>query len=330
MGLRDRITPALTLFLLSPIVGELLSGSSPPSEFFQPFGFTIMALLYGGGAILCRELKIKWGKGMGSLILLGAAYGVIEEGLMVASFQNPGWMDLGILGTFGRVWGVNWVWAVELTAYHALVSITVPVILVELLYPERKAEPWLNGRWRIIVPALFILDVIGGYFLFAFVSGYWPPIPQYLFFIITTVFLIVAAYRLPANWARRGKKTISRPRTILLISAIAAFTCGIIFWILPLNMTGWTYPILVITLGLAVIMLTIRKLTSYNWYGATPIHSVALSAGSLSPLILGAMFQEFDGARTDNTSGMLLVGLAFIFFFVTLWRKKSRLGDVEN
>jgi len=92
MGLRDRIPPALTLFLLSPIVGELLSGSSPPSEFFQPFGFTIMALLYGGGAILCRELKIKWRKGMGSLVLLGTAYGVIEEGLMVASFQNPGWI----------------------------------------------------------------------------------------------------------------------------------------------------------------------------------------------------------------------------------------------
>ena len=289
-----------------------------------------MALLYGGGAILCRELKIKWGKGMGSLVLLGAAYGVVEEGLMVASFQNPSWMDLGILGIFGRVWGVNWVWVVELTAYHALVSITVPIILVELIYPERKTESWLDGRWRIVMPALFILDVIGGYFLFAQVSGYWPPIPQYLFFIITSIILILAAYKLPADWARRGQKTMTRPRTILLISALAGFICGIIFWILPNNLIGDASPLLVIALGLSVIMLTIRKLTSYDWSGANPVHRVALAAGSLTPLILGAMFQEFDGARTDNTSGMFLVGFAFILFLLSLWRKNRNLGYAEK
>ena len=329
MGLRDRFPPAFALFFLSPIVGELLSGSSPPAEFFQLFGFTIMSLLYGGGAILCRELKFRWGKGMGSLVLLGAAYGVIEEGLMVASFQSPSWMDLGILGIFGRVWGINWVWAVELTAYHSLVSITVPLLLVELLYPERKAESWLSGKWRKIVPALFILDVIGGYFIFAQVSNFWPPIPQYLFFIIVTILLVLAAYRLPADWARRGRKTMTRPRTILLISTIAAFSCGVVFWILPNNLSGLVSSILVITLGLSVILLTIRKLTSYDWSEANPVHRVALAAGSLSPLILGAMFQEFDGSRTDNTSGMFLVGLAFILFLLVLWRKNGKLGYTE-
>ena len=329
MGLRDRFPPALTLFLLSPIIGELLSGSSPPAEFFQLFGFTIMALLYGGGAILCRELKIRWRKGMGSLVLLGAAYGVIEEGLMVASFQSPSWMDLGILGIFGRVWGINWVWAVELTAYHSLVSITVPIILVELLYPERKAESWLSGKWRKIVPILFILDVIGGYFLFAQVSSYWPPIPQYIFFIFMTCLLVQAAYRLPADWVRRGRKKMARPRTILLISTIAAFSCGIVFWILPNNLSGGVSSILVIGLGLAVIMLTIRKLTSYDWRETNSVHRVALVAGSLSPLIMGAMFEEFDGSRTDNTSGMFLVGLAFFLFLLILWRMNRKLGDTE-
>ena len=90
-GIKRRVPPALVLFLLSPAIGELLSGSSPPREFFALFGFTVMALLYGGGVLTAKELKVRWGKGMGSLLLLGAAYGVLEEGLMVASFQNPGW-----------------------------------------------------------------------------------------------------------------------------------------------------------------------------------------------------------------------------------------------
>ena len=320
MGIRDRLPPALVLFLLSPVVGELLSGSSPPSEFFTLFGFTIMSLLYGGGAIVCRELKVRWGKGMGSLVLLGAAYGVVEEGLMVASFQNPNWMDLGVLGTFGRIWGVNWVWTVELTAYHAFVSITVPIILVELLYPERKTESWLRGIWRKIVPALFILDVVGGYYLFALVSGFWSPVPPYIFFILVTCLLTLAAYRLPPDWARRGQKAMSHPRRVLLIAFAAAFSCGFVFWILPNNLTGPLSAMLVIFLGLAVILLTIRQLTGYNWNNANPVHRLALTAGSLSPLMLSAIFQEIDGNRPDDTTGMATVGILFIVAHVLLWR----------
>jgi hypothetical protein len=169
---KRRIPPAIALFLLSPVVGELLSGSAPPAEFFTPFGFTIMTLLYGGGALVARELKVRWGKGMGSLLLLGAAYGILEEGVMVASFFSPYWPDLGVLGVFGRWMDVNWVWAVELTAYHAFVSITVPVILVELAYPDVKAEPWLRGTWRRVVPLLLAGDVVFGFLLFSTLQNY--------------------------------------------------------------------------------------------------------------------------------------------------------------
>jgi hypothetical protein len=75
------------------------------------------------------------------LLLLGAANGILEEGLMVKSpFFNPNWVDLGILGSFGRWMDVNWVWAETLTVYHAVFSITIPIVLVELAYHERKNE----------------------------------------------------------------------------------------------------------------------------------------------------------------------------------------------
>ena len=90
MAIRDRIPPGVILLVLAPMIGELLSGSSPPSEFFTLFGFTIMTALWWG-ALLARELKIRWGKGLGTLLLLGASYGVIEEGVMVGSWFNPRW-----------------------------------------------------------------------------------------------------------------------------------------------------------------------------------------------------------------------------------------------
>ncbi|MCG2769572.1 MAG: hypothetical protein L6435_14495 [Anaerolineae bacterium] len=36
--------------------------------------------------MLIRELRVRWGKGWPTVFVLGAAYGVLEEGLMVKSF----------------------------------------------------------------------------------------------------------------------------------------------------------------------------------------------------------------------------------------------------
>ena len=200
MGLRDRVPPALVLLLLAPAVGELLSGSAPPREYFSPLSFALLTALYGCGALLVREAKIRWGKGVGSLLLLGASYGVVEEGVMTASWFNPAWPDLGALGVFGRWLGVNWVWAVELSIYHAVVSVAVPILLVELAYPGRRGESWLGGWWLRVVALTFSLDVILGLFLFIRVTGYTPHPAEMLFALAVAFLLSAAAYRLRRGW----------------------------------------------------------------------------------------------------------------------------------
>lgn len=102
-----RLAPVILLFFLSPAVGELLSGSAPPVEYFQPIGFIVIHLLYGCGAILVRELTVRWQKGWLTMFVLGAVYGILEEGLTIKSFFDPNWMDLGILNSYGRWGGVN-------------------------------------------------------------------------------------------------------------------------------------------------------------------------------------------------------------------------------
>jgi hypothetical protein len=104
---RINVPPALVLFFLAPAIGELLSGSSPPLEFFNPISLLFLSSLYGGGAIVVRELKVFWKKDFRAIILLGAAYGILEEGLLVKSFFDPNWVDLGILGVYGRWLDVN-------------------------------------------------------------------------------------------------------------------------------------------------------------------------------------------------------------------------------
>ena len=57
-----KLPPALVLFFLAPVIGELLSGSAPPIEFFNPFSLIILPALYGSGALLVRELTLRWKK----------------------------------------------------------------------------------------------------------------------------------------------------------------------------------------------------------------------------------------------------------------------------
>ena len=144
------------LFFLAPVVAELLSSSAPPVEFFNPFGFPVMCLLYGCGALLARELCVRWKKGWLGLLALGAAFAIIEEGLMVRSFFDPGWPDLGILASHGRALGVNWVWSLNLIIFHSVYSIVVPNILVGLLFPSSRGEPWMGraGFHRRVRPVL--------------------------------------------------------------------------------------------------------------------------------------------------------------------------------
>jgi hypothetical protein len=280
-----------------------------------------MSLLYGGGAVVARELKIRWRKGIGSLLLIGVAYGILEEGLMVASFQNPNWMDLGVLGVLGRWIGVNWVWAVELTIYHAIVSITVPILLVELVYPEEKAKPWLRGPWQWIVPLLLISDVIFGLFIFAQFTGFFPPLPQYILFLILFIAFLFVAYRFPIKWARMGKKPMRKPRYYFMIAFIGSMVSGFIFGVLPENLGSGAAPFFVILLGLVVIFGVLFNLVSFNWAMATPLHYHRLLFGSLFIFIVFSFFQEIDPNRLDDTTGMSLVGIIFLFGFLFLGRK---------
>ncbi|NWG11120.1 hypothetical protein HXY33_05145 [Candidatus Bathyarchaeota archaeon] len=309
--------PALILFLLSPAIGELLSGSAPPVEFFSPFGLSILVALYGSGAVIIRELKVRWKKGIGSVLLLGAAYGILEEGLMVCSFFNPGWVDLGPFAVYGRWLDVNWVWAVMLTLYHAVYSITIPIVLVELAYPERRNEKWMSNKKLTAIFVLLISDVVFGFLLFASFLRYWPPLPQYLLTALVMILLGYTAFRLPKRWGIIGKKPLPRTFMMWAIGTVASFALLLGFYLIHALIPLWQIGIL---FGPTLVLLFWKLLTRYEWKKPNEKHRFALASGALTYFIVFAPLQELDKSRTDNPVGMSLVGLAFLIGLVLLGR----------
>jgi len=314
-----RPPPWLTLLLLAPTLGELLSGSSPPAEFFQPFGFTVMTVLYGCGALVCRELKVRWRRGVGSLLLLGCAYAILEEGLMVASFFNPDWVDLGALRGFGRAMEVNWVWAVELTIYHAFFSVAVPVLMTELMYPDRKAEPWLSGRGFKLASAALALDVAGGLLLFGRMLNYYPPVPQYLLFAVVAALFVREASRLPSDWLRRGTRPMRRPVYYTVLSLATVLVSGLIFGATPNVSRAFYAPALVIVAEVLLIFAVVRHLRGFNWRKARRSHLLGLVSGAVLFFVAITPVHELDATRVDDASGMMLVGACFAALLAYMW-----------
>ena len=315
---QSKIPPALVLFLLSPAVAELLSGSAPPLEFFNPLGFVILASLYGSGAILARELTLRWKKGYLSLFLLGAAYGVIEEGLMEKSFFDPDWPDLGVLGVFGRWMGINWVWAEMLIVYHAVFSIVIPVLLVELAYPSQRKEHWVGSHGSAAFAILLAGIVFLGFFA---MTPYRPPLPQYFSAVTLAIFFIFLAWKVPSENGRQGSTNSRGPASFFATGLLGTIGFFIVFWVLP-NLLS---PPGVMLLGGFLVVGFARFLKRLKLKGCNDLHQFALTSGGLAFFIFLAPLQELDKTRTDNPWGMGLVGLAFLVGLLLLgWRIKQR------
>ncbi|NOZ64446.1 MAG: hypothetical protein GXO71_05895 [Caldiserica bacterium] len=324
-SLKKPASPALVLLFLSPAIGELLSGSAPPAEFFRLPGFLLLTILYGGGAILARELMHRWGKGWPALLLLGASYGIAEEGLMCKSFFDPNWVDLGILGEYGRFLGVNWVWSLLLTFYHAVFSIAIPVLLVTLIFPGDNSRKWLN-QWNFKL--LFLLWIANGVLIFFFISPYRPPLIPYLIALIVTIGLGVLARYMPFPMSVPGNIRIARPFWFGLTGFLTTFSLFFLAWGSPgIGMSPWLAMLLMV--GLAVIAGWVILKILGNGIAGSPRHQFALVSGALGFFILLAPLQEINKARLDDTGGMSLVSLLMLVFLFWIWWYMKKLQQAK-
>lgn len=202
-----RWVAALALYLLAPLIAEGLTGSTPPLNFLNPITLLFLTALYGSGALIVRETARRRALGWGSVVLLGAAYGALEEGLVVTSWFNPHWPDAVYLASFSHILGVNWFWAVGLTTFHAIVSVTLPITLVEAAFPALASQPWLSGRaYRLLMLLLGVASVAGlvafGILMFH-AQGYYPPPLSWLLALAIAVALVwLAIHPLGRLWRR--------------------------------------------------------------------------------------------------------------------------------
>ncbi len=328
---------AVSLLILAAFTAEMLTGSTPVLAFFtNPMSFIGNVLLYGLGALLIREIAARRGLGWAGILCLGAAYGIFEEGLVINTWANPwaeqvctiaGGVQTGLCN-YSRLGGINLVWALELTAFHAIISMTIPILLVKLAFPQRYPHPWL-GRTAVGLCGLGELLVLaGGQLLnFAAFRQHGQPGPWLIPYLVEVALIglcILMAIQLKPRPAAMADGLAPKAWPLRLMG----FTLMAFLLLSPGIIQGAHLPYpLALAILLAVLAVSGWRVTV--WSGRASWgepHRLALASGALGffLMIWDPLLEIIGQAGGKPTRGTLLVAIVYLALLIVLTRRVNR------
>ncbi len=308
--------PLLCLLILSPGIPEYLSGSSnmaflvlSPPAFFLFLAANLA--LYGPGVILIREAKIRWNKGWASVFLLGAAYGIVEEGLALRTLFNPNSSVVGNLGVYGHWLGVNWVWTVGLLIFHAVFSIGLPIFVFGLAFPDLKSKSLVSMKGIRLALLALTIDSI----LLAIFVNYWPAEIGGLLLVssIVVALLIVAARKLPADFLKTVRAEPRwRPRTFFLI--------GSVFFVIPvlagaIAASADLFPPVIMLFDIVAALWLLRLVFRSIGTRLNQAHKVAFAFGLIAPVAI------FGLVASASFPLVIVNDVLVVLFSNKMWKK---------
>src|ERR1700733_14321718 len=209
-GIR-RVAPAFGLFFVAPLVAEFLLGDLP----IKLLGaLVVLAPMYGGGALLIREVVRRTGRGWPTILVLAFAYAVLEEAFTTQTLFNPNYLHLNLhllQPAYIPALGIGAWWTIFVLTLHTVWSISVSIALVEALVPDRATTPWLGGIGLAVTCVLFTLGAAASTALEIKQDHYVASTSQFAAAALVCIIAIVVAFRLPVRSAARSSGWVPGP-----------------------------------------------------------------------------------------------------------------------
>ncbi|MGA8088611.1 MAG: hypothetical protein WCA10_14980 [Terracidiphilus sp.] len=305
-----------TLLVLAPVIAEVLSGSTRLSILFV---LIPEIMVWGGGALLARELVRRWRAGATSLLCLGLALSIAEEFIIqqtsIAPLPFP-----GANADFARFWGINWVYLLFMLGFESVWVVLVPVQITELFFPDHRELPWLRTRGLIATCIAFLIGSRIAWYGWTqqarpklHAAPYHPPAALILIGLASIAALIFVAYLL-RGYGHSGQIASRQPASPWLLG-IKAFIFGAA-WFALITLVFVPHPGLAVWIPLTagpawalISFILVRYWSAAR--GWRDVHRFALSFGA----ILGCM------ATSDiSSAGWTRVDLIgkFVFQFCAL------------
>ncbi|MFI6901778.1 hypothetical protein ACIBKY_10990 [Nonomuraea sp. NPDC050394] len=266
----NRWKPALGLLLLAPLVAEFLLGNLPVT---MMIALLSLIPLYGGAALLIRELARRLGLGWGGMAALGLAFAVVEEAFVTGSLFDPSYAGIPMAGyAYLPALGISAWWTVFVLVLHGAWSICVPIAVTEALSGTR--DPWLGRAGLAVAGVLFAAGAVAAR---AFTLSPHPPATGPLIGAAVAVGALVGVAFL---FGRRPASATGATASPWVVCAFT-LTAGSLFWGVTLVAgPALAWPAVAAYLLLAAITVhTLRRWSAGPGWG--PRHLLAAAAGGL-------------------------------------------------
>jgi hypothetical protein len=305
-------SPAVALFLLSPVLGELVSAFLSPLEFLHPLRLAITLVPYGCSAVAAREIVLRQRKGFASLVLLGLAFGLLFEGIVTRVLFNPNWGGLGPLARYGRAYGFSWVLAVGIVHFQALISIVCPILTAEALFPTRRNESWVRTPTLVLCCcALPVWTLTMGLFV-----PFFPQLPHALALIGVVIGLLALAQCIPAEPLAVRALRVPPPRVFGIIGAIGMTLIMVGTFVVP----SWDSRPSAAFMFFILLTILVLELCALLWLsnGGTwdDRHRLALVIGLLTFFLAFGILKD-----CESFTGRSLVSGAALWLLLRLQRR---------
>jgi hypothetical protein len=265
------------LYLGAPVSAELVQAYLPITgkPFDLAFFVLFLAPLYGGAAVLVRETAVRLGMGWPGILLLAAAFGVVQAALVDMSMFLG--VDTGV-PEFDDAWARTAVAGVGLGSAglwvlgHVVMSVGTPLALVDGLMGGGMPRPWLGRRALTVVAALFVAVAVLVHLDTRSTTGRVATVPQLLGALTVAGLLVwLATTRAGAPVPRRADAVAPAPALLLVGAAAAKLATDLC----PPSWLGVGLALAVV----AVAAVAVRRWSRAPGWGRT--EAAALAAGAL-------------------------------------------------
>lgn len=293
--LRSRIVPILGLMLGAPVCAEYLQAYLPETGDAARMlgGLVVLGPLYGGAALLIREVAVRTGRGWPGVLLLAAAFGLLMTGTIDRSMwleHDPEisyWDDLRA-GTLLPDLGFAAMPVLSWVTGHVLFSIAAPLALTDALALKRRGRPLL-GRWGIgIVAVLCATAALLIRFDPEYDSAQATAGRTAVVVLIALAMVVIAMSRLGRPLSRTpGASDLNLRRWSPALMLTAGLIGTLALDLMPFSWWGSTGYAATLTLGLALLARVARR-TSWSTAQVTALAVAAVIErtllGFLAPL----------------------------------------------
>ncbi len=327
-SLRTRIGPALLLMLLAPVIAEFLLGDFSIRNLPVLLG---LLPLYGCGALLIRDVARRCGRGWPTILLLAAAYALIEEGLLTQSLFNPNYAGQRLLD-FGYIpaLGTSLNWSLFVLSIHVVWSVATPILIAEgVAGREGRTMPWV----RLSLPAPFF--AVGCLATWKFTQRMFPFMATPAEFATVGVLALLAIVAAFAIKPRAARTDTSRTAPAPWIVGLFTFLIAIAFLIAEPQLRAHGFPAAANVLARAACEI-VAMLMIVRWsrqHGWSPMHYLAIATGTVMTYALFGLFAFSQGhthlgVATDAVDIAGEIGLTVVILLLIAWGARRSVVSV--